>query len=241
MAEVYQVKLEKFEGPLDLLLQLIEKEKLDITEVSLAKICDQYVKYLKQVQEVDPGSLADFLVIAARLLLIKSRALLPEIEMSEEEELSIEELQERLREYKRFKDVAKKLKVLYFSSNTSFEQRFFLEEKRAFFPSENLTLENLLIAYKALLQILEREKKLATEYIPETISIEEKIAQLEDLILKKVNPRFQELLKHSQTKLESIVTFLALLELVKQRIVKVRQKKLFEDIVLERNKIANYD
>ncbi len=240
MAEVYQVKLEKFEGPLDLLLQLIEKEKLDITEVSLTKVCDQYVKYLKQVQEIDPGSLADFLVIAARLLLIKSRALLPEIEISDEEELSIEELQERLREYKRFKDVAKKLKVLYFNPNTSFEQRFFLEEKRAFFPSENLTLENLLTAYKALLQILEHQK-LATEYIPETISIEEKIAQLENLILKKVNLRFQELIKHSQTKLEAIVTFLALLELVKQRIVKVRQKKLFEDIVLERNKIVNYD
>lgn len=231
----YRVKLEKFEGPLDLLLQLIEKQKLDITEVSLAQVTNQYLEYLKQTEDINPESLSDFLLIASRLLLIKSRALLPELEMSEEEELSIEELQERLREYKKFKDVAKKLKALYFSPNTLYEQRFFLEEKRAFFPSENLTLENLVTAYKALLQTLEHQK-LATEYIPETISIEEKIAHLRDLILQRVNLRFQELFKDTKTKLEAIVTFLALLELVKQRVVQARQKRLFEDIVIEKNK-----
>lgn len=231
----YQVKLEKFEGPLDLLLQLIEKQKLDVTEISLAKIADQYLEYINQQEEINPGSLADFLVVAARLLLIKSRALLPELKISEEEELSIEELQERLREYKRFKDVAKKLKSLYFNPNTLYEQRFFLEEKRAFFPSENLTLENLVTAYKALLQILEREKGLATEYIKDTISIEKKIAYVKKLILEKVNLHFQELIGKSETKLEAIVTFLALLELVKQRVVKARQKRLFEDIEIERN------
>lgn len=236
MSHQYCVKLEKFEGPLDLLLQLVEKQKLDICEISLAKVADQYLDYLEKQENINPQSLADFLLVASRLLLIKSRALLPEIELSEEEEESIEELKERLREYKKFRDVAKKLRTLYFSPRISFEQRFFLEEKRAFFPGENLTLDNLLTAYKSLLNLLERERALATETIQETISIEEKIDYLRDLILKKINLRFQELIKKSKTKLETIITFLALLELIKQRAVQVRQKRLFEDIVIEKNK-----
>ena len=231
---MYQVKLEKFEGPLDLLLQLIEKQKLNVTEISLANVADQYLEYITQQGEINPELTADFLVVAAQLLLIKSKALLPELELSEDEELSIEELQERLKEYKRFKEIAKKLKSLYFSPYISFEQRFFIEEKRAFSPGQNLNLKNLLSSYHDLLCLLEKER-LDIEYIPQTISLKEKIAYLQELIFKKVDLHFHELLKNAKTKLETIVYFLALLELVKQKVVQAKQEKLFDDIIIQKN------
>jgi len=93
---MYRVELKEFQGPLDLLLQFTEENKLDITEISLAKITDQYLSYLKQIQNISLESLADFLVIASRLILIKSRMLLPELELTPEEEEDIETLKQRL-------------------------------------------------------------------------------------------------------------------------------------------------
>ena len=101
----YHICLEQFEGPLDLLLSLIEKEKLDITHVSLAKVADQYLKYLETEESISLGNLTAFLSVAARLILIKSRALLPILEFSDEEEESMDDLETRLKVYKRFREV----------------------------------------------------------------------------------------------------------------------------------------
>ena len=103
----YTVRLQQFEGPLDLLLELIEKEKLDITEISLASVAEQYLEYLNNLQNISPGVLVNFLTVASKLILIKSRSILPTLEISEEEEEEIQDLKKQLEEYKKFKDASK--------------------------------------------------------------------------------------------------------------------------------------
>ena len=115
-------KIDKFEGPLGLLLQLIEKEELDITQISLAKIADQYIEYIKQAKELKPEELADFLVVAAKLLLIKSRALLPFLKGEAEQE--IQEFEEQLRMYQEFLSAAKKLEIIIGQKRFSFAREF---------------------------------------------------------------------------------------------------------------------
>ncbi len=116
----YKVKLEQFEGPLDLLLELIEKEKLDITNLSLTKVADEYLSYIEDRENITLDSLASFLSVASRLILIKSRALLPLLKFSEEEEEEIKDLEYQLAEYKKFKDLSKKIGNIAGSSRTSF-------------------------------------------------------------------------------------------------------------------------
>lgn len=233
---MYKVKLEKFEGPLDLLLELIENEKLDITEVSLAAVTDQYLKYLDEVGNIDPLNLANFLVVAAQLILIKSKALLPDLKLEEEEKLSVEELEFRLKEYKEFKEAAKEIYKLYRNSSISFERQIF-EAPIAFYPGKNLTKTNLVSAGERLIHVLEKFEILKQETIKETISFKEKIVYLQNLINKEVNLKFNEILKKTKTKLEAILSFLAILELVKRRVIKVIQKDTFGEI--EITKISN--
>src|SRR5258706_15754469 len=100
----YELKIEQYEGPLEKLLQLIEERKLAITEISLAAVTDDFLKYLETMLEVPPGVLADFIVVASRLVLIKSKSLLPELPLTEEEEEDIKDLEQRLLLYKRLKE-----------------------------------------------------------------------------------------------------------------------------------------
>src|SRR3989338_9768044 len=108
----FAVKQEKFEGPLDVLHELIEKEKLSISEISLAKVRYDYIRHVKSLEKIDPESLAEFLVVAAQLMLIKSRSLLPDLKFSAEDEVSIEELAKRLEEYRCLRELAKGLKTI---------------------------------------------------------------------------------------------------------------------------------
>ena len=126
-------KIDKFEGPLALLLQLIEKEELDITEISLAKIADQYIEYIRSCKGIGPEELADFLVVAAKLLLIKSRALLPFLKGEAEEE--IEEFEHQLRMYKEFLEAAKKIEAIIGKKRFSFAREF---NRQAFLASAHL-------------------------------------------------------------------------------------------------------
>lgn len=230
---MYKVQLEKFEGPLDLLLELIESEKLSITEVSLAKVCDQYLKYLEVAENIAPSNLADFLLIAAQLILIKSKAILPDFKLSEEEKISSEELAFRLREYKKFKEAAKKIYQMYLSKNICFEKQVY-EMPVAFYPGKNLNKESLSASFYDLLRVLKQFEELEKETIRETISIKEKIANLQSLISREVNVKFNTIIKQAKTKLEAIVSFLALLELVRQKIVNVMQKDEFGEIEIKK-------
>lgn len=230
----YKIKLEKFEGPLDLLLELIENEKLTITEFSIAKVCDQFLTYISGEENIGPSSLADFLLVAAQLILIKSKAILPNFELSEEEKVSAEELAFRLREYKKFKDAAKTLRAMYFNKKSSFEKQW-QGTTIAFYPGKNLTSDALNSAFCDLAQILKTFEALKKETIKETISLKKKISEMQTMISRQVNMRFNEIIKQAKNKLEAIISFLALLELVKQKIVHVNQMGEFGDIEIAKN------
>jgi segregation and condensation protein A len=232
---MYKVQLEKFEGPLDLLLELIENEKLSITEVSLARVCDQYLKYLETAQNISPSNLADFLLVAAQLILIKSKAILPNFQFSENEKISSQELAWRLLQYKKFKEASKIILQIYLSKNVCFGKQV-QELPVAFYPGKNLTKNALSLAIYDLLRILKQFEILEKETIKETISIKEKIVYLQTLISREVNTKFNEIIKQAKTKLEAIVSFLALLELVKQKIVNVIQSDTFGEINIIKTK-----
>lgn len=236
----YKVNIEKFEGPLDLLLQLIEKEKLNITEISLEKVTNQFLEYINKLEQIEAENLADFLIIASQLILIKSRALLPELDLPGEDEISAEELALRLKEYKKFKDQAQKINEIYENNKVSFEQEFYLQKGNIFAPGKNLTDESLLGAMRSIFFSFSKFKELARKTVRQTVSIKEKIIYLQKLISKEAKIKFKNIVNKTKNKLDAVVSFLALLELVKQQVIEVDQKKIFSDIIFKRkNKIQN--
>ncbi|HEB01576.1 MAG TPA: hypothetical protein ENI16_01095 [Candidatus Portnoybacteria bacterium] len=235
----YTVKLQpvdgslEFEGPLDLLLQLIEDQKMDITQVSLAKITDQYLTHLKTIENIDPASLADFLVVAARLILIKSRAILPVLEITGEEEESIEDLQRRLEEYRKFRQAGLVLGKIFRENRAAYSREAFQGIGVTFYPPRNVQVVDLKTAFQKILSQLPIIEKLPQGAIKEVVSLKEKINLLQLRLKEKSAQVFQRLIKDEQSKLDIIVSFLAVLELAKQQLIKVRQKGPFEEIILE--------
>lgn len=232
---MYKVRLEQFEGPLDLLLELTSKEKLDITRMSLAKITDQYLEYIERRENVNLQNLADFLDVASKLILIKSKALLPLLVLTEEEEEEIEDLEARLAEYKRFKDASQKLRNLFELNKECFSREGFLNFDSFFCPPENINIDDLKGAYLGLVKEAPEEEVLEQESIEEVVTLEEKISHLHEFIEKRIESSFSQLVAGSKDKVEVVVSFLAMLEMVKQRIISVEQNELFEDIKLKKN------
>ena len=229
---IYKIKLDQFEGPLDLLLQLIEQDELNITELSLSKVTEQYIAYLNEYPDIPTEELADFLVVAAKLLLIKSRTLLPQITPDEEDGIDLEY---QLKMYKQFYEAAKVLNKMIGRKNFLFaRQKMVVRIDKVFNPPPSLTRDKMLIMFEATLRNLDTWVSLPHEAIARTISIKERIANIQDMISKQANINFTELLKSSKNKVEVIVTFLALLELVKQRSIAVVQDSIFDEIVVKR-------
>ncbi len=231
----YQVKLQQFEGPLPLLLELIEKQKLDITTVSLAQVADDFLGYLETGKNINLANLSEFLLIASHLILIKSKALLPFFEFTKEEEEDIEDLEERLKEYRRFKKVAIKLSEDWMKQNISFSKE---EEKVEVVETEmpDITTANLKDLILEVIKQNEKEELMEEEILEVTVSLEEKITDLRNAILKRAKISFNETIKDSKNKIEVVVSFLAVLEMLKQKFVTVKQKGAFGDILIERNK-----
>ena len=138
-----KIKLQQFEGPLDLLLSLIEQRQLDITQIALAEVTEQFLQYLKTLEKVEPTNLADYLSIAAKLLVIKSKAILPTLEVEPEEEDAGFDLESKLILYKQFKEVAKFLKTLDNKRKQSFTRSVTFEERVSFFPDPSITATDL--------------------------------------------------------------------------------------------------
>ncbi len=235
---VYNIKIEQFEGPLDLLLQLTEQEKLDITRVSLAQIADQYLQYISHAENITLQNLADFLSVAARLILIKSKALLPLLEFSPEEEEEIKDLEHQLAEYKKFKDAARDLELLLQNSLHFFSRESFVGQGVVFYPPEKIVSEDLLKAFSKVLCEIPVVEKLEQEMIREVLTLEEKILHLQEMLRERVETSFAELIANAKDKVEVVVSFLAMLEMVKQRLIHVEQGELFSEIRL-RHKEAN--
>jgi len=228
----YQVALPVFEGPLDLLLHLIEREELDITQVSLAQITNQYLEYLAQLSERDPDNLADFLVVAAKLLLIKSRVLLPQrpASLGPDDEDVGQDLVQQLIEYKRFKEAAGWLQHLDEQGMQSYIRLAGVPTLDRIVDLGEVTVEDLLAAVRDVLAIKPPEPSVNGTVAPITISIADQI----DLIERKTQDgrpvSFRRLLARATTRMEVIVTLLALLEMVKQLRVTMRQDRQFGDI-----------
>lgn len=230
----FQIKQEKFEGPLELLLELIEKEKLSISEISLAKVTDQYLAYVRSLEKIDPEALVEFLVVAAQLMLIKSRSLLPSLKFTEEEEASIEELENRLAEYKKIKELAAGIKRLEGEKRHIFTREAYTGMEGIFYPPKEVTPELLMRTFKAVVDAIPKVEKIVEEKIRKIISLEEKISQIKSLLQSKVEQTFSEVVKGSKEKIEIIVSFLAILELAKTNLVFLSQKKSFGEIILRR-------
>lgn len=229
------VKVEKFEGPLSLLLELIEKEKLDITEISLSKVTDQY---LAMVSSLDPKvyDVAEFMIIAARLIYLKSKALLPSLE-TEEEEQEIEDLKAKLEIYKKYKEAAGEFGNILKKNQRSYSGKRPKITLSGFTPPNGVELPELWKVFNKLLTDMPEELNREQVELPsEKITVEEKLAHLEGLFAKKSSHRFSTLLSNSHSKLEAIITFLAILEMVKVKQVKISQEENFGEILLTRSR-----
>jgi len=232
---MHKVKVKQFEGPLDLLLQLIEQQKLTITEVSLAEVTEQYIKILDQSAEnqINTEQLADFLVVAARLLLIKSRALLPFLNWEDEE--GGEELTTQLKIYKEYLEASKAIHEMILKKRFNFaREKFLTGEEVNFAPPPKLTPSILGETFAQVLHALQPTINLPTQMVQRTISLQDKIQQIRERIFREAKINFSEILKQAKNKTEVVVSFLALLELVKQKIIVVKQKNTFDDIQIEK-------
>lgn len=237
----YQVALSVFEGPLDLLLHLIERQELDITEVSLAQVTNQYLEYLAEMSERDPDSLADFLVVAAKLLLIKSRVLLPQppTSLSPEEADVGQDLIRQLIEYKKFKEAAHWLKDVESQGLHAYIRLAPAPELERTVDLDDVTLDDLLAAVQEVLAVKPPAPSVNGAVPPITISVTDQIALIERKTAKGRPVSFRGLLERATSRLEVIVTLLALLEMVKQLRVTMRQDRLFSDILIVGKTVAD--
>lgn len=230
---VFVVKLEQFEGPLNLLLGLIEREELSITEISLAKVTDEYLRVVRAAPEIKPEDLADFLVVAAKLILIKSQTLLPGLAVREEEGPS---LADQLRLYREFVEASRKVEMTIKRKHFMFGRaKPLIERAPEFSPPPKLTTEKLAAAFRLVLAVLEPIIKLPQAAVERAISIQEKIGRIRQMILDRVAISFHEVLAGAKSKTEVIVSFLALLELVKQRVIDAEQRQLFCEITVQKH------
>lgn len=230
----YVFKHEKFEGPLQLLLDLIEKETLSISEISLSKVADEYLAHVKTLGAINPDELAEFLVVAAQLMLIKSRSLLPSIKLNEEELSSIEELERRLEEYRRIRERASALKERAALGLRIHARESFFGLPPVFFPPPGVGLENLKAAFEAFVAALPKLEKLVEERIKKVVSLEEKIAHIRSFLNNVVERAFSDIVRGAHERTDVIVSFLAILELARQRFVDLDQSKPFGDITIKR-------
>jgi segregation and condensation protein A len=230
----YRVELPAFSGPLDLLLHLIERQQLDVTVISLAQVTEQYLAQIEQLKEERLEELVDFLVIGARLVLIKSRALLPQPpalpgEMAEEEDPA-EALVRQLRVYRRFKQAAAWLATREAAGLRTYLRVAPPPRLESRLDTSGLSVDTLLRAMRGLLARAEMKEQSVHIVEPRLLTIEEQTARLRDKVRHNHTLDFRELLSPQPTQMEIGVTLLALLELVKRQEVVAYQPHLFGPI-----------
>ena len=235
--EGYRIETEVYQGPLDLLLELIERAELDITHLALAEVTDQYLEYMHRLQLENPAEVSAFLIIATKLLLIKSNALLPKqnLNLDEEEEDPGEALARQLILYKKFKDVANWIGEREFEGYKSYlriapPMKIHVQPK---LDLSGVSLEDLIIAAKEILLGRPPLPDLSAVVNMSRITIREKINFILEDIRKRGSTSFRKMLSRRSSRIEIVVTFLAMLELVKQHIITAKQSVLFGDIDID--------
>jgi len=245
----YQIKLDAFEGPMDVLMHLIESQKVEIYDIPIVKITEQYLKYLSQMKKCDLEITGEFLVMAATLIDIKSKMLLPATHASEEEEEDPRiDLVERLIEYKKFKGAAKTLK----ERENTLETRFFKTRDDLSFLEEpikednhfsQISITDLMNAWEDLVvksNTKDHEVNFFNSIQKDPVTVEEKVQELISRLEKESQLLFEKIFETSVDKIHLITTFLAILELAKNRIIVINQNKKTYSIVLRlREKIIS--
>jgi segregation and condensation protein A len=234
----YTVKTGGFEGPLDLLLLLIEKRKLFINDISLARVADDFVAHINQLNQFPIAESAQFILIASTLLLIKSKSLLPTLSLTDEEESSISDLEERLKLYQRIKELSEHVKAR-FGKEIIFEKNPSREVIVVFSPDKSMTVPALLSSIRDVLVHMPKKELLPKAVVKKVISLEETIGSLTERIKASLRMSFREFAKvGKEEKVHVIVSFLAMLELVKQGVILVSQEKEFGDIDMETKEVG---
>jgi len=226
-----------YEGPLELLLELIEKRKLLINDISLAAVTDEYIARVNAQAEMPVGETSEFVALAATLLLIKSRSLLPQLELSPEESQDIKELEYRLALYQLIKQAARGLSVEL--TAPALYEGSVPEREPLFVPDPRLTLSQVLAAAQTLIQGFPQSITLPKVAVKKIVSIEEMIERLQARVSAALKLSFKEFAGVGKVeRTEIIVSFLAMLELVKQGILNATQEANFSDITLESDAVS---
>lgn len=249
----YQLKLETFSGPLEKLLELIEAQKMDVSEVSMAKVTDDFLKYLETLKAADHHDasavnifrgdlriLADFISIASRLIFLKSKYLLPSLALTDEEESDIKDLENRLKRYQELKPALRHLNRLWAERHTSYSRPYFLgrglglaPDQKIFYPGKNLSGEAIQGALGKIFETI-KTYELETETIREKIiTLEEKISEVLGRIQKEGDTHFKNL-SGDKSRSEMIVVFLAVLHLAREQLILLEQLDAFSDIMVKK-------
>lgn len=239
----YELKLEKFSGPLEKLLELIEAKQLEITEISLAGVTDDFLRYLKTLADakVDLRLVADFIAVASRLILIKSKSLLPDLTLTGEEEAEIRDLEKRLKIYQELKPALKILAQLWRSAGREFSRTYFLVRGLGisgggpmfFYPGETLETKALSETIHKLFNTfgdLELETKTIREKV---ITLEEKTREIVNRLAKEGESSFKNLAS-AKSRSEVIVIFLAILHMAREQLILLEQSAHFSDIIIKK-------
>lgn len=227
---MYEITTEKFSGPLDLLLQLVEKKNLEITEISLAQVTQDYVTYIGDQALVHPEELADFLVIASTLLLIKSKSLLPTLELETEEEEEILDLENRLQLYKIYKEQGIKMYEIWNKGFYLFTRLPWKDTEAKFSPPHDFSLSHLTESFKKVLESFEEEVPLEEKKMIKVLTLKQRIKELVQKLTQGKDYNLEELVPDKNKRIELVLTFLAILYLVKEDVVKIKQEKNFGSI-----------
>ena len=244
--ELPKIKVADFEGPFDLLLHLIKKNKMDRYNIEIYKITNQYLRYLDEMKEMDLEITSEFIVIAATLIEIKSKSLLPKVKVEDENEEDIEnKLKLRLIEYKQIKAVSSFFKERHINSGEIYSKKpeiIEIEEEKAPKCNEdmfkNLTLIDLYNIYNNILDTYHNKQNninvVQRKIYTDKYKVEDKMKELLDRFNNANVIEFRSIIKESESKLETVVTFLALLELIKLRVIIAYQEGNFKEILMKR-------
>lgn len=244
--ELPKIKVADFEGPFDLLLHLIKKNKMDIYNIEIYKITNQYLRYLDEMKEMDLEITSEFIVIAATLIEIKSKSLLPKVKVEDENEEDIEnKLKLRLIEYKQIKAVSSFFKERHINSGEIYSKKpeiIEIEDEKATKSNEdifkNLTLIDLYNIYNNILDTYHNKQNTVNvvqrKIYTDKYKVEDKMKELVNRFNNSNVIEFRSIIKESESKLETVVTFLALLELIKLRVIIAYQEGNFKEILMKR-------
>ncbi|MBE5736390.1 MAG: chromosome segregation protein ScpA [Clostridiales bacterium] len=235
LSDKLSFNLENFSGPLDLLYTLVKKNKLEIEDIEISSLTEQYLEVMKDISTVDMEVASEFIEYAALLIEIKSKKLLPKINESEDDEFDEEYmLKLRLKEYEMFKQVNEKLKDL--ESNDKFYKAPEKEANKYRVVIKDMNIDMLLDAFVGIMHKVNKieKSKESKEIVKETFTVEQKIATIKDMLISRDKFKFSEMFLDSASRDEVITTFMALLELIKMQAIRVSQDELFSDIQIEK-------